>query len=163
MGQVARFDGDMSVLGDLSCRTFTPPAGCVSNASVAAGAGIAATKIQKPRLIHYGQSGTAVSVTIPIYVCLGATATLQSFKAGSIVLNIGAATVTIDLKKNGSTILSAVITLDTANIARVLEAAAFTSASLVAGDFLELVITATIGGGTLATGLFVQAEIFEDQ
>lgn len=163
MGLAARFEGDINVLGAVLCQSFSPPAGSIANAAISAAAAIAATKIQKARLIPYGQSGTAASATIPIYVCQGSTATIQSLKAGSIGLNVGAATVTVDLKKNGTTILSAVITLDTGNVARVLESAAFASVALVAGDFLELVIVATAGGGTLATGLFVQAEIFEDQ
>jgi hypothetical protein len=163
MGLIASFNGDISVLGDFRCRTFTPPALSITDAAIAAAAGIKATKIQKPRLLRYAQSGTAAAVTIPIYVCNGATATILSLKAGSIAPNIGVSTVTVDLKKNGTTILSAVITLDNANVARVLEAATLASTSLVADDFLELVIVATVGGGTLATGLYVQLEIHEDQ
>lgn len=163
MGLVQTIHGDVSILGNLTARTFTPPALSVSNAAIAAAAGIAATKIQKPRLIEYGQSGTAASATIPIYVCNGATATIVSLKAGSIGLNVGDSTVTVDLKKNGASILSAVITLNASNVARVLEAATLASTSLVADDFLELVIVPTVGTGTLATGLFVQLEIHEDQ
>lgn len=160
---INRIDGDLNVVGHLTCSTLNVPAGTIDNADVNGSAGIAATKIQKPRLLRYSASGTAATATVPIYECRGATATVQSLRCGSIAAAIGDSTVTVDLKKNGSTILSGVVTLDNANTARVSEAAAFASTSLVVGDWLELVITATIGTGTLPTGLFVQCEIFEDQ
>jgi hypothetical protein len=76
-----------------------------------------------------------------------------SVKAGSIAIAVGAATVTVDVKKNNVSILTAVITLDTGNTARVAEAGTILTASAVAGDTYELVIVATAGGGTLAHGV----------
>jgi hypothetical protein len=68
--------------------------------------------------------------------------------------------VTVDLRKNGTTVLSAVITLNNANTARVAVAGALSVTTLVAGDVLE-VVTATAGGGTLATGVFAIVTVNE--
>lgn len=160
---MAVIDTDLNVQGHLTSRTMKIPSGTVTNDAVNGSAAIAATKIQKPRLLEYGQNGTATTVTVPIYVTNGATATVQGIKAGSIAACSGAATITVDLRKNGSTILSSVITLDNANTARIMESGTVSNSALVAADFLELVITATAGGGTLGTGLLVQVEIHEDQ
>lgn len=160
---MAVIDTDLNIQGHLTARTMKIPSGTLTNDGVNGSAAIAATKIQKPRLVEYPTSGTATSATVPIYVCNGATATVMGIKAGSIAACIGGATVTVDLRKNGSTILSAVITLDSGNTARIMEAGTISNSSLVAADFLELVIVATTGGGTLATGLLVQVEIHEDQ
>jgi hypothetical protein len=106
-------------------------------------------------------------VTIPIWRVYGATATLLELAVGSIAIAVGAATVTVDLQRSTAggafaSVLSAVVTLDTANTARVAELAGIATAGGVAGDLYQLVITATAGGGTLPTGLFVFLTLKED-
>lgn len=155
MPEPIRMPGDLYVTGNIGCATMSIPANTVVNAAVSASADITSTKLEMQRSFTYSQNGTAASATIPIHVVYGATCSLVSIKAVSIVANIGAATVTVDLKKNGSSVLSAVITLDSANTARVAESGTITTAGGVAGDLYELVIVATAGGGTLATGLGV--------
>lgn len=122
----------------------------------------AASVVQRYRQSYSQANATATTETRVIHVARGATGTVKSFRAGSIVANIGAATVTIDLKKNNVSVLSAVITLDSGNTARVPEAGTITSAAYSVDDWFEIVITATAGGGTLATGLYVEAEFEED-
>lgn len=139
----------------------TLPASVISDNQVASSASIDTAKVKHRHSKHYGQNGTASSVTIPIHIARAA-GSVVAIEAGSIVANIGAATVTIDLKKNGSSILTGVITLDSGNTARVLEAGTISSASYVDGDFFELVIVATAGGGTLATGLGVEVTFNEN-
>lgn len=156
-----RFEGDLYVTGNIGGGTLSVPASTLTDAGVSASADITATKLEMQKSFTYGQNGTASSVTVPIHSVYGATGAVVAIKAGSIVANIGAATVTVDLKKNGTTMLSGVITLDNANTARVAEAGTLSVTSLVAGDLLELVIVATAGGGTLATGLFVTVTISE--
>lgn len=80
---------------------------------------------------------------------------VTGIEAGIVVAAVGAATVTIDLRKNGTTILSGVITIDVANSAYAKEAGVISVDSYSLGDVFELVITATAGGGTLPQGLFV--------
>jgi hypothetical protein len=90
--------------------------------------------------------------------------TINSVKAGSIVAATGDSTVTIDVRKNGTTVLSGTIALDSANTARVVEAGTVDGAQddVVADDWIEVVISVSAGTGTLPTGLFVQVEIDED-
>lgn len=160
---VSRIEGDLYVYGNLSSKTVTLPDGGITNAMIAAATGIDATKVDhQHRGIFSQPNTTATSETKIVHVCYGATGTVVAFKAGSIVANIGAATVTLDLKKNGATILSAVITLDSANTTYVVEAGTINSAALVAGDVLTVVTVATAGGGTLATGLFAAVTVNED-
>ena len=76
---------------------------------------------------------------------------------------VGAATITIQVKKNGTNILSASLVIDNANAAFAFESAAgFTSTALVANDVLEVDITAAAGGGTLGQGLFCELVTKED-
>ena len=157
-----RFDSDLHVAGSITCEELDIPAGSLVDADVAAGAAISATKLMHQHSPNYSQPNTtATSETRILHTVYGATGTITAFKAGSIVLNIGAATVTVDLRKNGTTVLTGVITLDTANTAYTPEAATILSASVVAGDVLSVVITATAGGGTLATGFYCYAIITE--
>jgi hypothetical protein len=93
---------------------------------------------------------------------MGATATVIKFLAGCIVIPIGAATVTVDLRKNGSTILTGVITLNSSSISRIAQAATILTTSAVVGDWFDVVVTATASTGTLPTGVFWQLEIDED-
>ena len=105
----------------------------------------------------------AVTERRVIKVVKGATGTIVNFRAGVVVANVGAATISIRLKKNGTNIDTAALVLDSGNAAFALEAAAgFTSTSLVANDVLEVDITAAAGGGTLGQGLFCELTARED-
>jgi hypothetical protein len=142
--------------------TFLLPSGVVTDDSVSGSAAIAVAKLLHQRVKTYAQPNTtATSETRCIHIVRGTSGTIKGFTAGTIVACSGAATITIDLKKNGSSVLASVITLDNANTARVVEDGAISSASVVVGDWLEVVITATAGGGTLGTGLGVQLVIDE--
>lgn len=154
MGQT-RVDQDLHVNGTLSAKTLGIPALTVTDAGVSTTADIAQGKLEHQFEFSLGQSGNAATVTTPIAAIYGASGTMLDIRAGSIAPATGNSTVTIDLKKNGTTMLSAVITLDNANTARIMEAGTLSVTSLTNADFLELVVTATVGTGTLPTGLLV--------
>jgi hypothetical protein len=162
----SRIESDLFVAGTLTARSFSPPALSVGNAAVAsaaAGAGISDLKLEHQHHFAYAQANTtAVTITIPVKAVYGTVGALISLKAGTIVACIGAATITVDLKKNGTTMLTAPITLNSSNTARVMAAATISVTAMAAGDFLELVITATAGGGTIGTGLLVQGVVTEN-
>lgn len=154
---------DTHVKGNLSCETMTIPSSTLTNAGVASDAAIAATKMLhrwRPFLNQaHGSAGTSERRTV--YEARG-NATINFCRAVLSVAPSGAATHVIQVKKNGSDILSTAITLDNANANYTSEAAVgFTSASLVAGDTLEITVTATAGGGTLGQGLLVYLDIDE--
>ena len=138
--------------------------GVIVDSHVAAGANISALKMQHQYAPLFAQANSAAASDTGrvIHVVKGATGTIVAFRAGSIVAATGNATVTIDLKKNGTTCLSAVITLDNANTAYVLEEGTLSVTALVAGDVLTLVIVATVGTGALPTGLFAEVVVREE-
>src|SRR5687767_4181806 len=98
-----RIEGSLYVDGEFAARTMNIPASAVDNAAVEAAAGIEAEKLEHQHRARFSNESatTAVSGSWPIHVVHGATSTLVKFMAGSVVANIGAATITVDLKKNG--------------------------------------------------------------
>ena len=153
--------GDLHVTGTVTGGSLTPSALTVTNASVSSTAAIAATKLEHQFALSYTQNGTAASATIPLHVAYGA-GTIVSVKAASIAIAVGAATVTVDLKKGGTTCLSGVITLDSGNAARTSEAGSLTVTTYSADNFLERVTVPTAGGGTLPTGLIGTVNLREN-
>lgn len=157
-------NGDLIIRGTLAPSAMIMPASAVTSDSVRASANISADKLQHRHVLNYGQANSAATtITIPIFSALQ-IGQVMSVKAGSIAAAIGDSTVTVDCKKNGTSVLTGVITLDNANTARVMEAGTIDGAQddLAAGDFLELVIVATVGTGTLPTGLLVTVEVYEN-
>jgi len=149
-------ENDFYASGTWTFRTIVLPSACILNANVGAGAAIAASKVVHRHIKHFHQDDSAASAIIPIHEVHGATGTIIGLKCGSVVVAIGAATVTIDLLKNGVSILTSVLVLDSANTIRVLEAALIANAALVDGDWLDLSITAAAGGGTLPTDMLYE-------
>jgi hypothetical protein len=153
---------DELVVGTLTMQGGSLPASVVGNSNVTAGAGIDASKLERQVVRGFSQSGTATTVTQPVHVVSGATGTVLRAYAGSIVAAVGNATVTVRFRKNGTTILSSDITLDNANTAYIVEQGTLSVTSAVAGDMFDVVITATVGTGTLPTGLVVGMVLDED-
>jgi hypothetical protein len=167
---VDTIQNDLVVLGNFSAKGVTLPPSSVNDSQVAAAAGIQAQKLQHQYEALFVQyAGTPASTTtatndqLVIHVVRGATATPIDFKAGLVTACTGAATVTVDLWRNGVTILTAVITLNNAQSAYQLVAAAgFSNTSWVVNDVIEVKVTAVAGGGTLGKGLFANLHMRED-
>lgn len=163
MAYVATIDGDIHINGKLTCNSIKLPVDTIADENVPGAANIAATKLEQRHRITYSQESatTVVTETRTVHVVHGATGTLRAFRAGSITANVGAATITADIKKNGVSVLTAVITLNNGHVARQVVAGAFSSTALVAGDVLEVTIVATAGGGTLGKGVFAEVVLDE--
>jgi hypothetical protein len=161
MGAV--IDGGLVVNNGLVVTTSAIlPANCITNTNIPAAAGVEASKLQHQYEPCYSQSGNAAAATVVLHIVKGATATVQAVRAVSVAAATGDSTATIDVKKNGTTIISAPIVLDSGNTAYVLEAGTLTVPAGVAGDVYTAVITISAGSGTLPTGLSVQLVIRED-
>ena len=162
MAGISTIEGALRVRGQLFADEMSLPANSVGDLEVGSSSPITADKLIHQYAPTFAQANTtAASETRVIHVARG-PGTIVGFRAGSIVACAGAATITADLRKNGTTVLSAVITLDNANTARVVENGTLSGTpTVVNGDVLEVVIVATAGGGTLGTGLFAQAIIRE--
>lgn len=161
----SRFEGDCFFNGNLSARTFTLPAGTVSDPNVQPAAGIQASKLQQqhePLVALCNYATAAFVVRLPLHCVFGATAEIQEFRVGCAVAAAPGSSITIDLKKNGSSILLAPITLDSTLGAYALrQPTGFSSANLVAGDVLEVAVL-TVAGATPPQGVFAQVIVRED-
>ena len=160
-------NGDLAVQGNLSCGTFSAPASCIMDAAVATpaggAAGVGSSKLNHRQHARYSQGNvTIVTETRPIWITYGTAGTLKALRAGLIGVNIGGATVAIDLYKNGASVLTAPITLNSGTAARTPAAATISNTATAAGDWFDAVITATVGGGTLGTGLYVELVVDEN-
>ena len=155
-------DGDMVVKGRLSPTLLDIPDNIIVDADVSSSAKIATTKLQHRHQVGFGQPNTAATTETRSLFIARSIGTIMEIGAGSIAIAIGNSTVTVNVLKNGTTVLTAVITLDNANVARTIELGTISVAGLVAGDYLEVVLVATIGTGTLPTGVFVSMKLDMD-
>lgn len=155
--------GDHVFQGHVQVGSIDLPANNVTNAHIAAAAGIEASKLQHPVHETYSQKSTATAVAerYVAHVVSGTAATVVRIEAGCVTACIGDAEVTVDLLKNGVSILSAAITLDSGQSARDTVVGAISSASLVAADVLEIDVTVAAGTGTLGVGAFAKLQVHE--
>jgi hypothetical protein len=146
------------------------PAGSVGDSQANIASPIQATKLQHQYEKTFAQyaglpasTQTAASDQWVAHIVRGLTATPIDFKAGCVTVCVGAATITVDLLRNGTTVLTAPITLNNSQTAyQLVTAAGFSVSPWAVGDVLEVKITATAGGGTLGKGLFAQLNLRED-
>lgn len=156
--------------------TVSLPAGCVDNTAVKAGASgnyVAASKLQHQQNVHYTQeNGTTIATEKKEpYIQYGATGTLLAVEVANTgtVGSGGGMSVTVDvLKSTGggafASVLSAVVTINASTTIRTAVAGSISGGTnaLVAGDILQVSVTATAGGGTLPKGLSVNLVISTD-
>lgn len=141
---------------------FAAPSGVITNAMIAAGAGIEASKVVHRFPLTYAQAdGASVAdATQTLYVA-AAAGTVKSVEVGlGGAAAVGAATVDVDiLKSTGggafASMLSAAITVDSSTVIRTSEVGTISSGSYADGDILQVSVDATAGGGTLPQGIVV--------
>lgn len=153
---------DVTVRGAfVAAGTSTLPAASVTNAMIAAGANVDASKVIARQ--EWGTElfppTTAVAALTQVLGMAYAGCTLVEFSAWIEVVATGAdRTVTVDLKKSTgagayATILSATVGFTNASSVRTKVTGTFSSTTLVAGDILEAVVTVAGSAGAQATGL----------
>jgi hypothetical protein len=159
--------GNVSVTGTAAVAGLSAPAGCIADTNVATpatGAAGISTYKQNHRERHrqVQAAGSAiVSQTTPACIVNGTDGLVISFKASVKTACVGGATVTFDLKKNGTSVLSAAISFSSSDSAGAVKTATISTASCVAGDLFEIVTTATAGGGTVGQESYAEALIDE--
>ncbi len=154
---------DTHVNGLLTMVTIGIPDGSIFNAAVAANAVIAASKCQQHFSQVYAGPGTVATETVIIHTVRGATATVKGFSASQIDAPAGSSTATIDLRKNGVSVLTSVITLNAGAGDYGTLGATLDTTAAVADDVFTVVITAVQSGtDALATGVSAQLRIDED-
>lgn len=151
--------GNLNVTG-----TITVPAGSFpgTQLSTVTTAPTNTLRHQHSASFAQGSAATATAATQVVHIVRGLTGTIKEVAAGMIAANAGAATVTVDVKKNGTTVLTSPVSLTSATASGLVVLGAITTTTLAQGDRLEVVITAAAGGGTLGTGLFARVTVDED-
>lgn len=161
MGEVARFQGDVIVIGALYCQTLPIPANSIADAAVQAGAGIQSTKVQQERSPVLPLSDHATSVTAVrkgIARALGA-GTIVGFKVWASVPAAAAGNAVITLRKNGAVILTGSLTLDDTVAANTAVVGTLSSTTLALNDQLDVEVLSV--AGTAPKGVCAQVQLRE--
>jgi len=118
----------------------TLPDGTITDDMVSAGADIAASKLQHQyeKTIADDSNVTPESFTRVIHHVVGATGVLVGFKAGAVVAAT-AGSVELDVRKNGTTVLTGVVTVDSSVAAYGSISGTLSVTALAVGDVLEIV------------------------
>ena len=159
----AIFPDDVRVRGAVIARSLTLETASLTSDMIVAGADVDADKLEHRHSLTWGQPNSAATTETRVIHLSRTIGIIRAVSAGSIVAAIGNSTVTVDVMINGVSALSSVITLDNANTAYVPEVGTVDGAAddLAVGGVVTVVITATVGTGTLPTGVFVNVEVDE--
>ena len=112
------FDGDLVVRGTLKASAFQPPNGSIGNNQVGSADPIDASKLKHQYLARLVQpSGSSATAVTQAVHHAHAAGSVVGVEVGAVVAATGADTVTVDVKKNGTTVLSGVVTLDSSTAA----------------------------------------------
>ena len=164
MGQI---NDDLLINGSLRCTRFTPPVGCITDGSITSGAGVAYDKLTH---YHHLKSVIAPATTITAYTELlhiaNGAGTVQYLKAATVTAPTGDHTVTIDLKKSTgggafATVLSTPLVLNSSNVALTSVNALLSTATVVSGDLLEVIITVAGSTSSQGAGLIISVFVSE--
>lgn len=165
MASLVQIPSDVNITGTLTPRSINLPSGCVVDDDVSASADISASKLehQYQRVsVLCDHATSAAAKRQQIHRVYGATGTILEFGVAASVAATSTGAAVINLYKNGSTILSATITLDSATAAFTLkEPSGFTSTALVAGDVLEAAID-SVSGSAVPKGVSCHLALRED-
>lgn len=162
----SRIDGNLHITGTLSAQSYNPPSGAISrNDQInTVSDPITANKLEQRHVITTYLSDHATDAAVKrvvAHIVQGASATIESFKAGVTVAATSTGEAVIDLKVNGVSVLSGTITLDSTNAAFSQESApGFTDTDLATGDVVEVSIN-SVSGSALPKGVHTVLKIDE--
>lgn len=161
MSSPTTLPGDLVVPGTLYVGSFVPSAGSVRDAGVASDAAVSASKLIHQHMRTNSQAGSAVDETKVLHNAYGA-GTIVGVRVSCASVPAGDATTTVDVKLNGSTILTGVVTLNSSSVLYTQQSGTLLTTSYTAGQVFTSVIDATIGTGTLPTGVSVTLIVREN-
>lgn len=157
-----RQEGDLLVTGTARFGNVSLPANSVGDFAVDAANPITVEKLEHQYSVMYSQKkGTSVAAERKVVHYAYGAGEIANCIAGVTAAAVGDSTCTVNIKKNGSNILSAAIVIDNTNVVNAAESGAFTSNTYVAGDVIEVDATISAGSGTLPQGLFVNLVLRE--
>lgn len=144
--------------------TIKLPGSCVGSGQIDPSNPLPASVMQHQHEMTYRQSnGSAVvSDRQAVHVGYGATGLVVAIQAGCVTPNVGADTISVDIKKNNVSILSSAISLTSSQAAYATVAGSIATSAYVTGDVFEVVVTPNHSSGTLGQGVFVRLVVRED-
>ena len=157
-GDITHRNGTFTFAGSVKL-----PATCVGDANIDPVSPLGTSKSRRRISKTYRQANGSANVAEQsvVHVVYGAVGAIIAIRGGIRTACIAPSKTTVDVKKNGVSILTAAFDITSASAAFALVAASIASAGLVTGDVLEVVVTLT-GGGTQGQGLFVDILVDED-
>ena len=151
------------VVNAFGCNKIVLPTSVAGNNQIgsydAAGTAIQAAKVQRQHQKAYGQAGAVFAEQKVVHVVRGATYTLLEFLAFAGVPPAGADTVTVDLLRQGVSVLTAPIVLTSSVKAYTGKSATFQAITPAAGDIYEVKVTPS---GTSAQRVGARLTLRED-
>jgi hypothetical protein len=138
------------------------PASTLANESWNPSSPLAATNQQHQYAEVHGQAhGSSASAERRVLFIAHAAGTLVAFKVTQVVAATGDSTATVNLLKNGTTVLSASVVINNSRAAFAVQTATIAAAAYAAGDVFEIQITVSAGSGTLPQGVSALAVLRE--
>jgi len=137
------------------------PAASIGDSEIDATRPLSVNKVKHLLRVTESQSGTAAAQTKVIHVC-GSAATVLRVAAGSVTACSGNASISVDVRRNGTSILTTPIVLDSSVAAYTLVEGTLSTTSLAADSVLTIVVTVAPGTGALGTGVFATIELVEE-
>ena len=162
MALYGHIEGDVNIAGALTAASMNIPDNAVTDATVLAGTGIGAAKLdhQFAKVVCQESDTTCTDEAYVAHVGYGAGSVI-SFKAGVIVACAGTCDIAVELLKNGVTVLNAAAAITTSQTARALVTAAIGTAAYVAGDVFEIAFDETTAGAAQGKGAFAEVILRE--
>ena len=160
-----RVEEDGQFRGEVTFKNVNLNTDSVENKHVTDDAAIEPGKLRHQHRAMYAQeSATAAAAeSRTVHVVKGAAGEVKTIKFGCVTPCTVDAEITIDLEKDGVSILTGVITLDNSQAAFELVSGTIDTEAVVAGDVLEIVVAVAAGGGALGEGVFGYVDVHEDE
>jgi hypothetical protein len=156
-GQRLSLDGDLVVQGLASFAAVAMPADSIGNNEIGTDDPVEAEKMRHRHNPAWRRpfSETAATYREVVHVAYG-DGVLKSFQIGAGVVAAGDSTATVNLFKNGVTVLSGVPLITSTEVVRELVVGTINPslAAYVAEDVFEVSMTVSAGTGTLPKGMF---------
>lgn len=160
-----RIDGSLYVTGTLKVGSMDLPAASVTDANMDPANPIDVDK-QIHQYVHTYSQNRAAAVAAERKAVFSATGdgVLVNVQAGVTQAAVGDSTITVDVYKNGVSVLTGVLTIDSGDAAFATQTAAVTvgSEGYSAGQVFEVVIAVSAGTGTLPRGVYVSLTVNEE-
>lgn len=156
------FDTDIYVRGRLRCDQLDVPNDSITNENFDANNPLEAVKQEHQYRVNVRQNhgGAVVARRETVHVAYS-DGDVVGVRMQVSVAAIGDSEVTIDVLKNGVSILTAPKVIDNALTAYTTDVAGIASAPYVEDDNFEIQVTVAAGTGTLPQGLFVELVLRE--